>query len=200
MDSSIGIRVLRGIAVAIAVNPDGPTPSFAGRAQLLLSDPKIASTLRPFHAMARLPREKAQPMVERDEAIVRRAASTSMRSFVSQLTAAGMHPLCAAIVSDGDPEMRVSNAHLEAHALERRLFREATASAARECGIQAVFLEEAEVTRDAAKIVGVSTSALDTWLAQIGVAAGRPWRAEEKTAAAVSWITSMSSAKHRSTR
>src|SRR5262249_47329343 len=82
---AIGIRVLRGKAVAIAIRGGLATPSYAGRAEMMLSDPKFQSTLRPFHAMARLPFGKALPMVKRDEALVRKAASKSVSSFIEGL-------------------------------------------------------------------------------------------------------------------
>jgi hypothetical protein len=184
----IGIRILRGKAIAIALRGDDAAPSYAGRAELMLSDPKLPSTLRPFHAMARLPLKEALPMVKRDEELVRKAASNSMSRFVEELRKAKVNPRWAAIVSDDEPA-RISNPHLKAHEEERRLFREAAASAAAENGIKSLFLVLTEVARDAGgRTLGVASPAMDRWLADIAVAAGCPWRADEKTAAIAAWI------------
>jgi hypothetical protein len=193
---AIGIRLLRGKAVAIAIRGDLATPSYAGRAELMLSDPKFPSTLRPFHAMARLPLGKALPMVKRDEALVRKAASKSVSSFIEGLRKSKMSPRNVAIVSDDEPA-QIGNPHLKAHADERRLFREATASAARELGIDSIFLVEKEISRSARNIIGVADAKVRPWLADIAAAAGRPWRGEEKTAAVAAWIALVSGQRSR---
>jgi len=179
---AIGIRLLRGKAVAIAVYGDEPEPSYAGRRELLLCDPKVPSTLRPFHAMARLPAERALPMVKRDEMLVRDAASKSVSTFIEDLRKAKASPRRAAIVSDDEPA-QIGNPHLQAHADERRLLREAVASAARDHGIESLFLIRSEVATSAGRMLGVASGAVDRWIADIATAAGRPWRAEEKIAA-----------------
>src|SRR5262245_49343135 len=179
---AIGIRLLRGKAVAIAIYGDEPEPSYAGRGELILCDPKVPSTLRPFHAMARLPVEEALPMVKRDEMLVREAASKSMSSFIEDLSKAKASPRRAAIVSDDEPA-QIGNPHLQAHADERRLLREAVASAARSHGIESLFLIRTEVATSAGRMLGVASGTVDRWIADIASAAGRPWRAEEKIAA-----------------
>ena len=184
---AIGIRLLRGRAVAIAICGDRATPAYVGRAELLLSDPKFPSTLRPFHAIARLRLEKALPMVQRDETLVRKAATTSMSSFIERLRKSKMSPRHAAIVSDDEPA-QIGNPHLKAHAEERRLFREATASAARDLGIDSIFLVETEISESAFKIIGVTRPTIHLWLEDIAAVAGRPWRAVEKTSAVAAWI------------
>ncbi len=172
--AAIGIRVRRGMAVAIAISADRESPIFAARAELLLSDPKVPSSLRPLHALARQPMEIARPIIERDTKLVLEAAAESVRRFVSQLGDRGWRASGAAIVSDGEPP-KIDNPHLEAHRDERRLFREAIASATRNHGIESIFLVEDEAAEESAK--------LTRWLAQIGESAGRPWRADEKIAA-----------------
>jgi hypothetical protein len=44
------------------------------------------------------------------------------------------------------------------------------------------------VTDKAACQIDVSATRLEQWLTEIGAAAGRPWRSDEKTAAIASWI------------
>ena len=184
---AIGIRVVRGMAVAIAIGNDHFSPSFVGRAELMLSDPRKPSTMRPYHWLARMAREAAEPLVARDVATVHQAASKSVRAFVERLRKAKAVLRSATIVSDGDPP-KIGNPHLQAHADERRLFREATAAALDECGIDSIFLLEEQVTDKAATKIGVSATRLEQWLTEIGATAGRPWRTDEKTAAVAAWI------------
>src|SRR5215472_14507822 len=132
------------MAVAIAISIKRESPSFAARAELLLSDPKMPSTLRPFHALARQPRHAALPMVERDSNLVREIGAQSIHAFVEQLRERNLRASRAVIVSDGEPR-KVDNPHLEAHREERRLFREAIAEPTRAAGIIPIFLAQDEV-------------------------------------------------------
>src|SRR5262249_16382407 len=172
---------------AVASCGNAPQRLSPGRAELMLSDPKVPSTLRPFHAMARFAPEKALPMVRRDEKLVREATSKSMSSFIASLRKAKVYPGCAAIVSDDEPA-QIGNPHFKAHPHERCLFREAAASAAREHGIESLFLVKTEVDKSAGKIIGIASGTMNRWLADIAVAAGRPWRTDEKTAAVAARI------------
>jgi hypothetical protein len=185
--TAIGFRIKRGVAIAVAVTGETEYPVFAGRTELLLSDPRIASTLRPFHAMARLPLKEAIPLAKRDEGLVRAAAIRSMSTFIAQLEKANSHPRHAAIVSDREPAS-ISNSHLKAHSDERRLFRDATATAARRHGVRCTFLVEDELAREAKKRLGLDRTAIDRWVMLIRDAAGRPWRADERAAAVAAWI------------
>jgi hypothetical protein len=175
------------MAVAIAIGGDHFSPSFVKRAELMLSDPRKPSTMRPYHSLARMAREAAEPLVARDVAMVHQAASKSVRAFIERLREAKVLLRSAAIVSDRDPP-KIGNPHLQAHADERRLFCEATAAAWDECGIGSIFLLEEQVTDKAATKIGVSATRLEQWLTEIGAAAGRPWRTDEKTAAIAAWI------------
>jgi hypothetical protein len=137
--------------------------------------------------LARLLLEKALPVVKRDETLVREATSKSVAAFVESVRKAKVNPRFAAIVSDAEPA-HIGNPHLKAHADERRLFREATASAMRELGIESLFLVKTQVARNASKMLGVAPGTMDRWLADIATVAGRPWREDEKTAALAALI------------
>src|SRR5215470_17723227 len=126
------------MAVAIAIARDHDAPSFVARAELLLSDPKIASTLRPFHALARQERNVAIPMIERDSKLVSQIGAKSMAAFLAQIRRRGLRASRVVIVSDAEPP-KVDNPHLEAHREERRLFRDAIAAPTRAAGIKPFF-------------------------------------------------------------
>ncbi len=184
---AIGVRVLRGQAVAIALAGSRHSPAFAGRALLLLSDPKVPSTLRPFHALARLPREEAESLVKRDVAVVRKAAARSVRAFARRLLDAGARVSRLAIVSDSDPQ-EIDNSHLRAHADERRLFRESIASAARDLGIASEILLDRDPVAAAICRLAIKRTRLNQLLTAISETAGLPWRSDEKTAALAALI------------
>jgi hypothetical protein len=49
----------------------------------------------------------------------------------------------------------IANPHLQAHADERRLFREVTAAAARECGVRSILFLEGELNSQAIREIGI---------------------------------------------
>jgi hypothetical protein len=77
---------------------------------------------------------------------------------------------------------------MRAHAREGQLFPQALAAAAKSMRIPAIMLVESEVFTRAAASRGKSPDAIKLAVTEAGRALGKPWSAEEKTAAAAAWI------------
>jgi hypothetical protein len=120
---------------------------------------------------------------------VERVARSALRELVDEIQFAYGSILGIALVagSSTDPES-IHNPHMRAHAREGQLFPQALAAAAKSMRIPAIMLVESEVFTRAAASRGKSPEAIKLAVTEAGRALGKPWSAEEKTAAAAAWI------------
>jgi len=186
---SIGLRVKTGKAIAIVLRGPAEAPVVIGRRELTLANPNSPATLQPYHQVLDLPWEKAvadvRPIISEIQAI----ASQALEAVIRETGAANVDVIGVAVVggSGGDPA-KIANPHVRAHAAEGRLFCEVVETAAEQSHLAHRFFVERGVEKRAASELGKSPSSLKTRLAEFGRAAGRPWRAEEKSAALAAWM------------
>jgi hypothetical protein len=67
--------------------------------------------------------------------------------------------------------------------------RDALRYAARHCGIGLAELDEKSLPESAAQALGLSAAEIEARLKALGLAAGKPWRKEQKLACLAAWVT-----------
>jgi hypothetical protein len=188
---ALGFRVKTGFAEGLTLVETESIPRVLARHHLELSDPADPHARFPYHTALELPESESAPIVERVTREVKarglrglRAAVEATRGESGEIELRGVGIVAGSV---GDPA-RLGNPHMRAHALEGKLFREALEEAARELGLSWVTVPEKAQYEEAARAVGRDHAALQAGLVEMGRAAGRPWRAEEKAAALAAWI------------
>jgi hypothetical protein len=187
---AIGFRVKTGRATAIVMAGPVSAPRVVSRRSLQLWDPAVPESHQPWHADFELPPDESARIVPVALKAVDRVSSSALRELVDEVRSTHGSIVGIALVagSSTDPES-IRNPHMRAHAREGQLFPHALASAAKTLRIPAVTLVESEVFASAAAKLGKSPDAIKLAVTELGRAVGKPWRAEEKAAAAAAWMT-----------
>ncbi|MGE5803786.1 MAG: hypothetical protein ACM358_16190 [Gemmatimonadota bacterium] len=86
-----------------------------------------------------------------------------------------------------EPET-IGNEHIRAHAYEAQLFRTALERAVRRRRLVCRVVRERDLAAAAATELRRSHQAITRVAADLGRAAGKPWRSEEKTAVIAAWL------------
>jgi hypothetical protein len=172
MAYTLGFCCRTGSAVAVAVAPGG---DFARRWAVDLSAPGTPVQL--FHAAAGLPAAEAERFVRVGVDAVGAVTAARLRDLVDAVggevrvaVVTGDHP-----VPEGTSVARILAAHTLMHAAEGQLYRDALLDAAAAHGLPAYGLPRGPAEQRLATDLAAA-------VARIGVAAGRPWRKEQKLA------------------
>jgi len=180
--AAIGLRAKTGRAIGVAVAGSDSAPAFVARRELTLFDPAVPDSGQPYHAVMELPWEKAlievQPLVE----VVERCAAAALKEWVDELRSRGFAVRAIGIV--GAPERRlerIGNPHIRAHGAEGVLFRHALEVAAERNDLRYRTVAEKSLP-------DVVDAAIDKATRDLGRDAGKPWRADERAAAAMALL------------
>lgn len=173
---TIGFRTKTAKAIAIALTGG---PQFVQRWNLELWDRAVPETGQPHHEVMELPWAKAQLEVRRWEDLVQDCATERLRSMLEELRAGGFRVASIGVAGSPDRNLdRIGNPHIRAHAAEGVLYRRAVEIAAARCRLVCRTFSDRDI----------DSSRLKSMLADLGRAAGRPWRADERAAATAAWI------------
>ena len=188
MQATIGFGVRSGWAAAVLLAGPAAMPRVIEHRVVELSDPAVPASRQPYHAgigVAQTDIATLQQLI----AEVHRYAGQSIADWVAGCDAAGYQLGGAGVVvgSEVDPD-RIANPHIRAHAAEGRLFRTVVEVATRACGLTCTTFVERKLFAHAAAILARSEAQLKRDLAQLGRTPNRPWRQEQKAAAAAAWV------------
>jgi hypothetical protein len=185
---AIGFRVKTGRATAVVMMGPASAPRVLSRKSLQLWDPAIPESHQPWHADFELPPDESARIVPVALKAVERVCLSALRELVDEVRSTHGSIVGIALVAGSatDPES-IHNPHMRAHAREGQLFPHALASAAKTLRIAAVTMVESEVFTSAAAKLGKSPDAIKLAVTELGRNVGKPWSAEEKTAAAAAW-------------
>ena len=187
--TAVGFRVKSGWATAVLLRGPARSVRVLDRRVILLSDPKVAASRQPYHAIMRASPRARRQLERRLVAIVAGAARRSIRELLTHYRSAGFKPRRAGLVvgSAIDPA-KIGNDHIRAHALEGRLFRTALAEALGSIGLTSLVLVERSAYVQAAAILRRPEAELRQTATELGRSVDGPWRADEKTAAVAAWV------------
>jgi hypothetical protein len=187
--AAVGARVRTGRAVAVLLAGPREHPRWVERREIRLWDPEVPESQQPYHAALGLSGSEAEGVLRRATAPAGRLAGAGLDALLATLRDRTLTPVGVGLVvgSLRDPA-RVASPHMRAHAAEGALFREVLEAAARERGLPCRAHLEGSVLSDASVALGHPEETLRGTLAELGRVAGRPWRADEKNAAAAAWV------------
>ncbi len=188
--AAIGLRVKSGWATAILLAGPVQSPRVLDRRIVELSDPDIPASRQPFHSTLESHQAASGKAVKRLRRIVERCAHRSVTTLIDDYRNSGQD-LCGAglvVGSDIDPAT-IKNAHIQAHALEGRLFRDVLEAALQSNGLSSLVIVERRAYAEAATLLQRSEDELKRIAADLGRALDGPWRSDEKMATLAAWLT-----------
>lgn len=187
--SSIGLRVKTGRAIAVVLGGPIEAPHVLLRAELNLTDSKRPATAQPYHEFLDLPWDRTEIEVKPIAIAIAKVATSSLKEVVDQMLTRDLKIRHAGIVGAPARDLRkIGSTHIRAHAAEGVLFREVLETAAERNHLEFRSFPEREIEKLAASELGCSLTDLAEQIVEIGRAWGRPWRADEKLAAMAAWL------------
>jgi hypothetical protein len=176
---ALGLRVKTGLAVVVIVDRSGDNAiRAAGRRLVSLAGPGDEARFV-HHAALDLPESEGAAATRRLVAAARKVALSEMRSLLDDVPRVKRAGVVVGSLIEPD---RIPGAHMRAHALEGKLYRELVVDALEAAGIRTTLLLERGAYEHVAASIGEPAKALRGRIASLG-ASLKPWRAEEKLAA-----------------
>jgi hypothetical protein len=199
---SLGFRAQRGGSVVVAVAAETGGPRVVLNAVLATAAEGDRLAFEPYHVAYEMPRDangaaspEAAAAVEEGRRRQAALAVENLGGLIARLRADGFEPAVAALLVNRAGWMT----DLLAHALsapehpaviEGLAVREALRAAFARCALRTVELDEKSLPEKAPILLGLSPGELEAKLKDLGAAAGRPWRKEQKLASLAAWLAS----------
>jgi hypothetical protein len=186
---AVGLSVRSGWATAVLLLGRAHLPRVLDHRRIELSDPAFPESRQPHHAGAGA-LETDEVKVSQRVQIVRHCTQESVSKLLQNYRSRDCKVCCAALAVGSviDPTT-ISNPHIRAHALEGRLFRTVLREALSASGLRCSVVIERRAYAEASAIVGLSEAELRHTVTNLGRGQSGPWRAEQKMAALVAWMT-----------
>lgn len=187
--ASIGLRAKTGRAIAVVLSGPPHSPHVIKRLELSVVDPSVPGTFQPYHEGLDLPWEQAEKVAQKLATEIERVATKALRGLVKDLQSDGYKVSGVGIVGAGDRNLqKIGSTHIRAHAAEGVLFRHVLEVAAGANELANRRFDERSLDQTAESELKLSGTRIKYVLAEMGRAAGSPWRADEKAAATAAWI------------
>jgi hypothetical protein len=184
--ASIGFRTKTAKAIAVALTRRR-SPEFVQRWTLELYDRDVPETGQPHHDVMELPWTEARVAVRRYEELIQDVTTVRLQTLLEELRSRAVHVSSIGVVGSPDLE-KLGNRHIRAHAAEGILFRRSVEIAATRCKLPCRQFSDRRFEDVAMKELQCTSNEIKTVMGAIGRSAGRPWRADERTAATAAWI------------
>jgi hypothetical protein len=198
----LGFRAVRGGAMVVGVEIDDGEPRVVLSTFLATSAQGDRLALEPYHvavemAQGRSPGDLADAAAAIAEGRRRqdRLAADGLGAILARLRDAGREPRLAALLLNRAGWL--TEEHRLAHSLsapehppviEGLAVRDALRSAFAACALPATEMDEKSLPETASAVLGRSPGELEGRLKALGVAAGKPWRKEQKAACLAAWV------------
>ena len=185
----VGLRAKTARAIAVVLIGPLDSPRVIKRVELTLADPAVPATSQPYHEVMELPWAKAQVAVKKIASRIEKLASKALAGLILEAQSDGLIVRGVGIVGAGDRNLeKIGSTHIRAHAAEGVLFRHVLEVAASANELQSRRFDERSLDETAASELRLPIAKIKAQLAEMGRAAGSPWRADEKAAAIAAWL------------
>jgi hypothetical protein len=188
--SGLGFRVKSGWATAVLLAGSARRPLPVGHRIVELSDQAVPESRQPYHAgMGKL--ETDEHIIRSRTTVAEHVARQSISRLLMEFRGQGYQLRGAGLVVGSLVEPgTVTNPHIRAHALEGEFFRRLLIDALDKQGMSSpVVVVERELYSQATRVLNESEDDLKRALTDLGRSLGGRWRAEDKQAALVAWMT-----------
>ena len=196
---ALGLRASKGGAVAVGIRVEEGEPRVLLSTFLKTSSDGDRLSLEPYRVAFEMASgsQGASAQVVAAVAEGRRRqdqlAAKVLEDIIREQEKAGRAPIITALLVNRagwiNDLLKYSLAFADHVAVAEGLaVREALRFAIRQCGIDAVELDEKSLPEVAAETLRISTEEIDARLKMLGMTAGKPWRKEQKLACLAAWV------------
>jgi hypothetical protein len=200
--AGLGFRAGRGGAVVVGVAVEGGAPRVALSAFLATAAEGDRLALEPYHVAVEVAGGRAGNALAEAAAAVAEGrrrqdalAAAELAASLGQLRDAGCEPIAAALLVNRagwlteDLRLRHSlSAPEHPPVIEGLAVRDAFRFAFVRSGLPAIEMDEKSLPEAASAALGMTPAEIDGRLRDLGAAAGRPWRKEQKLACLAAWV------------
>ena len=186
--AAVGFTIKSGWAASVLVGGSASAPSVIDCRRVEISDPAIPDSTQPYHAGFGTARDSGDEL-KRLVASVKSFGRKSVRGLLKEYQQRGT--LCGAGVVAGsliDPKT-IGNDHIRIHAMEGQLFRTVVIDAAEASGLICEVVRERDLYALAVKTLKKPDAVIKKTLTEIGRGVDGGWRAEQKAAALIAWMS-----------
>jgi hypothetical protein len=178
---TLGLRVKSGIAIVAVIEGDPKSWRVVHAGQVSLTSAVGQYARFPYHPLVELDSERGAALSREAVAVVRSESGRQLAGALKSLEPIGS----AGVVAGGtiDPN-EITNPHIRAHAREGRLFREVVIAALDRAEIPHRVLSDKKARTELAAELGIPEREVWDTIARAGQGTVRPWRIDEKLAAA----------------
>jgi hypothetical protein len=196
--AALGMRAHSGWAAMVAIAGLANQPCLVDRRRVGLVEAGNQETTQPYHAAAKLDLKKAEEFVHVYAERARAMAIESVSARIADLGRRGYRVVgCGVLLSSGrltgDLAQTLAS-HALIHTAEGHLFRSALVWAGEHCGLTVTAVKERDLLTTAESKLGIPVGEFQAQLAEMGRAAGPPWRQDEKCSALVAWMALVAAA------
>ena len=186
---SIGLRAKTGRAICVVLGGSSSAPIVVKKFEMRLTDPKVAATFQPYHAVMELPWTESQQAVRKSVKAIEAVARKAMAQLVKELKAQNMKVAGVGTVGSPDRDLsRIGNFHIRAHAAEGVLFRRVLELAAEANGLRWQTFSDKKFDEVMSSVLASKSVAVQRIIVELGRTVAPPWRADEKQAATAAWL------------
>jgi hypothetical protein len=187
--ASVGLRSKTGRAIAVVLTGPSKAPRVIKRLEFSVVDPAAPETFQPYHEVLDLPWEQAQKGVQKMARKIERVATKALGNLIRDLLSEGFNVCGVGVVGAGERNLeKIGSTHIRAHAAEGVLFRQVLEVAAEANALTNRRFDERSIDQTAESELKLPLAKIKAQLAEMGRAAGSPWRADEKAAATAAWL------------
>lgn len=191
MPTAAGFRVKSGHAIAVVLAGPASRPTAIARYIVEMSDPATPMSRQPYHNRM-FKTETNEDEIARRVAVVERCTRKSVAAMIDGLDRPAerlaLGPRAVLVVGSVVDPQTLGSPHMRAHASEGRLFRTVLEDALRARGLECDVVVEKTLKAQARAEIGRTDRQITKILDAFGESLGRPWRAEEKSAATAAWL------------
>jgi hypothetical protein len=191
--AALGFRVHSGWAAAVAVAGTPARPEILERRRIDIADPAIRGSAQPYHAAEGMPVAEAKSYLDRCASASAERAGKAVADLAAAVRGRGRELAGGALLLASGRPLPALESVLASHALihtaDGEHFREAIQRGCEQEGVELLRFREREVPAAAAARFRTAEAELMRQVAAAGKALGAPWRADEKLAALVAWLT-----------
>ena len=190
MNVALGLKAHSGWAALVVIGVADGELEVIDRRRLDLVEEEWAK--QPYHAAEQLEIKDARQVVKRGIRSAQKNAKRAVSDVLRRLEK-NEHEVvgCAVLMGEPMPEWTVDQilaVHFRMHKAEGVLFREALASAARDCNLKVTEVPEKTLNDFAVQMLGKPIKKLNETVASLGKSVGAPWGKDQKEATLAAMI------------
>jgi hypothetical protein len=188
---AIGLRVRSGVAIAAVLEGSVSSWRVTECRKIELCPPEGHFARFPYHPLIELDEQAGAAASRQAVQAIRRVAAREMHALLGASGALEVAGIVGGSLVDPNS---LRSAHMRAHALEGRLYREVVESGLQTAGITARVFSDRDLLSQLALRLGLSMQQLAHLLTKAGRGTFKPWSSHEKLATAGALTSSLVSA------